>query len=68
MKTTLKEIKNFYCEDITHISEQDARKITKKEIIAYSHGTYGITGLVFLDIYGHLFKIVGRVSNLFYFL
>ena len=68
MKTTIKEIKNFYCEDITHISEQDARKITKKEIIAYSHGTYGITGIVFIDIFGHLFKITARNSNLFTFL
>ena len=68
MKTTLKEIKNFYCEDITHISEKECRKIVKKEIVAYSCGMYGITGLVFSDINNKLYKIVGRVGNLFYFI
>lgn len=68
MKTTLKEIKKFYCEDVSHLSEEECRKIVKKEIIAYSHGMYGITGLVFSDINDKLYKIVGRVGNLFYFL
>lgn len=68
MKTTLKEIKNFYCKDITHISDEECKKIEKKEIIAYSYGTYGITGLVFSDINNKLYKITARNGNLFYFL
>ena len=68
MKTTLKEIKKFYAKDISHLSMEECRKITKKEIIAYSCGYYGITGLVFVDIDGNYYKITKRNTNLFIFL
>lgn len=68
MKTTLKEIKNFYCEDITNLSTEECRKIERKKIIAYSCGLYGVNGLVFSDINNNFYKIVGRASKLFYFL
>ena len=68
MKTSLKEIKSFYCEDISHLSMEECRKIVKKEIVSYSCGLYGVNGLVFSDINNKLYKIVGRVGNLFYFL
>ena len=68
MKTTLKEIKNFYCEDITHITDEECKKIVKKETVAYSCGTYGVNGLIFSDMNDKLYKITLRNSNLFYFL
>lgn len=68
MKTTLKEIKSYNYKDITHITSEERRKIVKKEIVAYSYGTYGVNGLVFSDMNGELYKITLRNSNLFYFL
>lgn len=68
MKTTLKEIKNFYCEDITHITFEECKKIVKKEIVAYSMGLYGINGLIFSDINDKLYKITARNTNLFTFI
>lgn len=68
MKTTLKEIKSYNCKDITHISTEECRKIEKKELVAYSYGTYGVNGLIFSDMNGELYKITVRNSNLFYFL
>lgn len=60
MKTTQKEIKEFYCKDITDMNYEDAKKIKRLYIIAYSCGTYGVNGLVFLDEKMNLFKITSR--------
>lgn len=68
MKTTLKEIKSYNCKDITCISSEECRKIVKKEIVAYSYGTYGVNGIIFSDMNDELYKITLRNSNLFYFL
>lgn len=68
MKTSLKEIKQFYAKDITHLSTEECRKIVKKEIVAYSMGFYGINGLVFSDINDKLYKITARNTNLFTFI
>ena len=40
----------------------------KKEIVAYSCGTYVVNGLIFSDMNGNLYKITLRNSNLFNFL
>lgn len=71
MKTTLKEIKAFYCEDITRLSSDDIQALKNSEEffsrVAYSIGVYGLTGCV---LQGHktgkLYKITSRNSNLFY--
>ena len=71
MKTTLKEIKDFYClniKDITDIDYEDAKKIKRLYIIAYSCGTYGVNGLVFYDEKMNFYKITSRNSLIDLFL
>jgi len=71
MKTTLKEIKNYWCEDITRLSSEEIKALKNSEgwfdRVAYSVGVYGLTGCV---LKGHntgtLYKITSRNSNLFY--
>jgi len=71
MKTTLTNIKAFYCEDITRYSDSDIQALKNEEQffhrVAYSIGVYGVTGCV---LQGHktgkLYKITSRNSNLFY--
>lgn len=70
MKTTLKEIKNYF--PATNVSdwsdEQLASLVTSRTIVAYSVGAFGVNGLVFIDYAGNLYKIIGRVPALFKFL
>ena len=71
MKTTQKEIKEFYCEDIRDITNMDyeeAKKIKRLYIIAYSHGIYGVNGLVFCDEKKNFYKITCRNSLIGLFL
>jgi hypothetical protein len=71
MKTTLKDIKAFYCEDITTLSSEDVKALKDKEVtfirVCYSVGVYGLTGCI---LQGYttktLYKITSRNSNLFY--
>lgn len=74
MKTTLKDIKElakgYNITDITDITSEDAEALRKKEgmfwDVAYSTGTYGVTGKV---VQGHntgkLYAIVGRTSAIY---
>lgn len=68
MKTTQKEIKEFYCEDITDMEFEEAKKIKRLYIIAYSHGLYGVNGLVFCDEKKNFYKITCRNSLIGLFL
>ena len=71
MKTTLKEIKDFYCEDIrdiTNMEYEEAKKIKRLYIIAYSHGIYGVNGLLFCDEKMNFYKITSRTSIIDLFL
>lgn len=70
MKTTLKEIKKFNAKDITYISFNDMNELRKKEgyfkEIAYSMGTYGVTGCVIQgNNSGKMYKITSRTSAIF---
>lgn len=70
MKTTLKEIKNFYAKDITYIGFEDMNKLRNEEngfeIIAKSFGMYGVTGLVIRGLKSkEMFKICSRTSAIF---
>ena len=66
-KTTLKAIKNTAAIDITTADNDILYSLNPRlENIAYSHGTYGINGLLCRDIYnGQLYKIVSRSMALF---
>ena len=61
LKLTLKEIKNYNCEDITAKSE----KIDGLEVVGLSYGVYGMNGGLFKDKDGNFYKITSRCSNLF---
>lgn len=70
IKTTLREIKEFYGEDITYISNgnQLYRDLMPIRRIAYSTGVYGMTGLViFSEKTNKYYKITSRTTNLFIF-
>ena len=76
MKTTLKEIKKmasrYDVEDITYINFEEAERLRENESylseIAYSIGSYGVTGKV---LQGHntgkLYAIASRTSAIFMF-
>lgn len=58
---TLREIKKWPAKDVS--DEKDLPK--KWKIIAISTGAYGVTGCVYSDEEGNLYKITKRCSNLF---
>ena len=69
MKTTLSEIKKFPCDDVTDYSNEILIRLAYgRTIVAYSVGTYGVNGIVFLTFDGKLYKITKRSTALFYFL
>lgn len=67
----LKEIKAINAKDITSFSEEDIKKLVKKEngleTVSISLGTYGMNGALFQGNNSKtLYKITARNTNLFY--
>ena len=56
-------------EDITTISDAEAKELRKKgiETVGVSRGTYGMNGALLRDKDGNKYVITARSSNLFYF-
>lgn len=56
-------------EDITTISDAEAKELRKKgiELVGVSRGTYGMNGALLRDKDGNKYVITARSSNLFYF-
>lgn len=56
-------------EDITTISDAEAKELKKKgiETVGVSRGTYGMNGALLRDREGNKYVITARSSNLFYF-
>lgn len=56
-------------EDITTISDVEAKELKKKgiETVGISRGVYGMNGALFRDCEGKKYVITARSSNLFYF-
>ena len=70
MKTTLKDIKNTNAIDVTYLSAEELYKLEKEERwfneVAYSAGTYGITGKVVQGRNsGKLYKACSRTVAVF---
>ena len=66
----LKDMARFgQAEDITTISDEEAKALRKKgiETIGISRGTYGMNGALLRDNEGKKYVITARSSNLFYF-
>lgn len=66
----LKDMARFgQAEDITTISDEEAKALRKKgiETIGISRGTYGMNGALLRDNEGNRYVITARSSNLFYF-
>lgn len=66
----LKDMARFgQAEDITTISDEEAKALRKKgiETIGVSRGTYGMNGALLRDSEGKKYVITARSSNLFYF-
>jgi hypothetical protein len=66
----LKDMVRFgQAEDITTISDEEAKALRKKgiETIGVSRGTYGMNGALLRDKDGNKYVITARSSNLFYF-
>ena len=66
----LKDMARFgQAEDITTISDEEAKALRKKgiETIGISRGTYGMNGALLRDNEGKTYVITARSSNLFYF-
>lgn len=66
----LKDMARFgQAEDITTISDAEAKELKKKgiETIGVSRGTYGMNGALLRDNEGNKYVITARSSNLFYF-
>ena len=66
----LKDMARFgQAEDITTISDEEAKALRKKgiETIGVSRGTYGMNGALLRDNEGNKYVITARSSNLFYF-
>ena len=66
----LKDMARFgQAEDITTISDEEAKALRKKgiETIGVSRGTYGMNGALLRDNEGKKYVITSRSSNLFYF-
>ena len=63
----LKDIKEYEAEDLTNASSEVVYDLVKKGIktVAISIGVYGVNGWVGRDEKGTLYKIIGRVANLF---
>lgn len=57
-------------EDITTISDAEAKELKKKgiETVGVSRGTYGMNGALLRDREGNKYVITARSSNLFYFI
>ena len=68
-----KELKDMVrygeAEDITTISDAEAKELRKKgiELVGVSRGTYGMNGALLRDNDGKKYAITARSSNLFYF-
>lgn len=68
-----KELKDMVrygeAEDITTISDAEAKELRKKgiELVGVSRGTYGMNGALLRDNEGKKYAITARSSNLFYF-
>ena len=56
-------------EDITTISDAEAKELKKKgiETVGISRGVYGMNGALLRDNEGNKYVITARSSNLFYF-
>jgi hypothetical protein len=70
IKTTLKEIKNTYADDITHATQQQINEIKQNEDylreIAGAFGVYGCNGLLLQGAKtGKFYKITRRTSAIF---
>ena len=66
----LKDMARFgQAEDITTISDAEAKELKKKgiETVGISRGTYGMNGALLRDNEGNKYVITARSSNLFYF-
>lgn len=66
----LKDMARFgQAEDITTISDVEAKELKKKgiETVGISRGTYGMNGALLRDKDGNKYVITARSSNLFYF-
>lgn len=66
----LKDMARFgQAEDITTISDVEAKELKKKgiETVGISRGTYGMNGALLRDNEGKKYVITARSSNLFYF-
>lgn len=66
----LKDMARFgQAEDITTISDEEAKALRKKgiETVGISRGTYGMNGALLRDNEGKKYVITARSSNLFYF-
>lgn len=66
----LKDMARFgQAEDITTISDAEAKELKKKgiETVGISRGTYGMNGALLRDSEGNKYVITARSSNLFYF-
>ena len=66
----LKDMARFgQAEDITTISDAEAKELKKKgiETVGISRGTYGMNGALLRDNEGKKYVITARSSNLFYF-
>lgn len=68
MKTTLKDIRDFYATDLTRASEERLKALPPLRQVAYSTGTYGVTGGVWVDDKGNFYKVTSRNNALFYLL
>lgn len=65
MKTTLKEIRNFYAIEVDGSNIDYLQKCTL-ECIAYSLGVYGCNGKVYFNVTDNKFyKVSGRKQYLF---
>lgn len=70
IKTTLKEIKGTWAEDITHATQEQIQEIKHKEDylreIAGAFGVYGCNGLLLQGAKtGKFYKITARTTTLF---
>lgn len=65
LKTRLKDIRELEAIDLSNSTTADLDTLPALKQIAYSVGTYNITGGVWIDEAGKLYKVVGRSSILF---
>ena len=72
VKTTLKEIKEHYGEDITNYSKEELNQLIQEVgelvIFAFSLGIYGWNGLLaYSSKVNKFYKVTSRSTNLFMF-